>query len=210
MKFLTAFIVLIFFIECEAQEKEYKTYPINIHFNQNKLFNIRINQAMSSYGYFPSDYQSASLSFSVTKNLRDKSEMLYSINPLLLLTTVISNQLEPNRDSSITFSIPIQIIQFIFQNLANTKFEPTLFNQLRLAFGLDTDYYFSKYGFLISMDFSIGPKYTIGNCDISLCLDYQGLFFLADEINIDKTALRLNFAYILDKNKISEFISYCR
>jgi hypothetical protein len=218
MKIFVIIFVLTLFNKSLSQGREDVTYPINIHYSHNGFFNVRINQAINyNYGIgsdsdkdFYIDMQSASLSFSILKNYRDNSELLYSINPVIWSLTTITNFLEPDRENKITFSIPFQITWFIFQVIPNTKFEPYFYKQLRLSVGLDTDYYISKYGLSISTSILVGPKYSIQNFDIGMFLNYQGLFFLSDEKEYTNTSLRIDFSYLFNKNKISKFIAHCR
>lgn len=194
------------FLQVDGQYLK-KEYPFNLSYRTNGDFNLRasISRVTDLEGATFLSVDVPSLSFSVLENPNNRSQLIYSLNPLLWLVNTTTYLLDPGPPHT-----TIPDLFFVFaEGLCGVKFEIKLYDELHLTFGLDHDFLLCNGSLGIRVDWPVGLKYEIDRLSIKLSHNWGSMSLHNQFDGLVERNLRIDISYSPDDNPVSYFLYYC-
>jgi hypothetical protein len=201
------FLILFLFIVGDIFAQYHKEeYPLNLQYLFNQSLNIRVSVARNTdfEGAESIFFEMPSFSFAVFQNLNNKSEMVYSLNPLLwgMFYLINSDKYENSGGG-------LHPLLALLQGIPNLKLEIVLYKELNLVIGLDTDYLIAKQSLGMKLGYSAGLKYTISQISMKLLYNSEAVGFVSFYEDYTNNAFRIDLSYNFNKDSFMRNIYHC-
>jgi hypothetical protein len=181
---------------------DYAFHNMNIGFGESRLNDVE----GAKFLYF----DLPSVSFCILQSPLDKSQLMFSLNPVFWSIATVSN-LAFDRGGPYEPPYPTlpHLLVFVMEQLPNFKIEVPIQQNSAFVFGPTLDYLVTRRSLAIRGVFSVGLKLQVEAFAVTTSYNWESIGYSMDSKYFDANYLKLSVSYEISPNPISDFIYYC-